>query len=1815
GISLVVAASNDYSSGFGGGHGTNLASNPDSGTVGSPSTYDSALSVASINGQKASYIFANDDEDQVAFITEASDENGNSYDFVDLLYKKAGKEKTERLKYKYVLVGGVGRPTNYTAQIKRELQNKDGYDGTIALVRRGDITFAEKVQNAMDNGADACIIYNNLSGTIRMSLGEVDDPIPTCSITMDAGKVFAENVTRNVGTVTIGADLKAGPFMSDFSSWGPTPDLRLRPEITAHGGEITSAVAGGYDIYSGTSMAAPNMAGAIALLRQHLKETTGLTGPALAARVNQVLMSTATIALNEEGNPYSPRKQGAGLAGIRDAIESESYITVPDGKGGSLDKTKIELFDDKDKVGEYEFTFVVNNITDKAATYTPKTYVMTETLATDGKTVAEKAHLLTDSTVSYTVGGEALTGTLTVPANGSVAVTVKITLGAEGRKYLDESFENGMYVEGFVSLGATGDTKITVGLPYLAFYGDWNAAPLFDYSEYELAESQKDTGVPAEDKLVASASATRIIGRYYNDKYIIPMGTYIYTLDDTDVQIYPDPDKIAMSIFDTENNHTIYELYMVYAGLLRGAAYMDIEIKDAATGDVIYFEQKENVSKSYAAGGSNRGSPVMLEIRPDDWGMVNNGTYLVSLKGQLDYPGGENPDRNTFDFKFTVDYEAPRVTDYRIRYEAYTENKQTKYRIYMDVDVFDNQYVQDVMPCYVREDKNSRVLTLATEKPIPVYGEKGKSSTVSFEITDIYDEYVKTGKLYLAVEDYAMNQSTYVVDALTGLGDAGTISLAEDGVLYRTETVKKNSDKNETPYYVYEMSLAPNQVYKPTIIAPADSSVWHSLTWTAKRGGAYVLTKNEEIFAAADGAGEKVILELSYGSDDDRIICAELELTIEGDAGSPPIPEKITIAPTTNGSYYVVNPETASEIALHPNMELSLGVNVTPWYAGELDLTWSSSNSEVVSVDAVGTIKTHKKGTAYITVTAEGYDRLKKTVRVTVDGDYRVLNYTLYDYYGGENCEIPKDLTIMYIDEECFWYNETLKRVVLPATLTELPKNAFKGCVNLEEIVIPSQCIVIGESAFSGCGKLKKVTFGMFADRDGNISDTFNGTITIGKEAFKDCVSLETIENQKRMTSLGKEAFAGCTSLTSLDLTELRVAGTGVFRGCTSLTSLTLGKNTAIGEEMFAGCNGLTSVTFPGAYLGAGAFLGCKNLSSILFTSDDFTGIGESALASTALTEVTLPNGTYSLGESAFGDCKALMKVTLSDGTHLLPGTASPFTGCSLFGKISGYVVTEENPFHSVENGLLYNKEKTELISVPVSKRTLPAFPASLQRIAAGAFAGVGEALTAAGTLDLSALDSIGAYAFTGSSLKKIILPATMTELAPGVFANCSELTSVDGAERLLAIGEKSFRNCGKLTSLDLTAALAVGDEAFYGAKLTDLTAPVLREVGTRAFCSVPLTALNLPALTTIGSYAFAQMSSLTTATLGPVTSMGSAVFNGSARLASVSFADGTTLVGDFAFYSLSNLATVTLPDSVKVIGDAAFAGTAITTVNLSGVTTVGQLAFYRATVLRTADLSSAVTVGDGAFGGTALTTANLVSAKSIGNSAFADTPLTSVTFGALESVGAYAFTRTRLTSVTLPATFKKHKADYTWDILDEKGRVKETKTRKVDTYGIGAFSAIPTLTEILVAPSSDDFVSLDGVLYAKGADGLILCQYPAGRTATAYTLAAGTVSVEGHAFEDTRNLVSVEFPYTVKRIGAYAFYLASVTHYTFNSVEAPALLASYVDPASVRSDTLLYTIFGESTDGSTLESTIYYANFYDFVAKRVYKDIFNPEF
>ena len=345
GISLITAASNSYSSAFGGEQGnTNKVTNPDSGTVGSPSTYDAAMSVASISGTKSKYLIGNDS--QVIFYSESNAINGTPNDFYKELYEALGKNENEDITLEYVTIPGVGKEINF--------MGVGDLTGKVALVKRGDNTFEEKAKNAKAAGAVACIIYNNIEGEILMSMGK-SDHIPTISISRELGTKLAE---KDNGTLKLSYKNQAGPFMSDFSSWGPTPSLGIKPEITAHGGNIKSSVpGGGYDQLSGTSMATPNLCGIVVLIRQYLKEEyPDKTMKEISVMANQLLMSTAGIVLNHDGNPYSPRKQGAGLASLYNAVNTKAYITV-DG----IDRSKLELLDDPNKTGVYEMSFTINN--------------------------------------------------------------------------------------------------------------------------------------------------------------------------------------------------------------------------------------------------------------------------------------------------------------------------------------------------------------------------------------------------------------------------------------------------------------------------------------------------------------------------------------------------------------------------------------------------------------------------------------------------------------------------------------------------------------------------------------------------------------------------------------------------------------------------------------------------------------------------------------------------------------------------------------------------------------------------------------------------------------------------------------------------------------------------------------------------------------------------------------------------------------------------------------------------------------------------------------------------------------------------------------------------------------------------------------------------------------------------------------------------------------------------------------------------------------------------------------------------------------
>ncbi len=344
---------------------------------GAPGAYTNTLAVASVDndGVTGNYFTAGED---IIFFND-----GQSAKNVSLL-TLAGTS------YEYILLDSVGTAEEFAAIA-------DVLPGKIAICSRGTTSFFEKANAAVSNGAAGVIIANNTAGVIYLNLTGYNYTAPVVSITQEAGQQMKASATAvtdeegNVlyykGTMTVSSSLAAQSYYSEyytissFSSWGVPGSLELKPEITAPGGNIYSvdgSVEGGtaYEIMSGTSMAAPQVAGMAALVAQHIRENgldekTGLTTRQLA---QSLLMSTAEPMFEQEsgGNYYAVIRQGAGLGNVGNAVSAQSYIMMgEDATESWIDgKVKAELGDDPQRKGEYNFSFTLNNMTDSANTYT-----------------------------------------------------------------------------------------------------------------------------------------------------------------------------------------------------------------------------------------------------------------------------------------------------------------------------------------------------------------------------------------------------------------------------------------------------------------------------------------------------------------------------------------------------------------------------------------------------------------------------------------------------------------------------------------------------------------------------------------------------------------------------------------------------------------------------------------------------------------------------------------------------------------------------------------------------------------------------------------------------------------------------------------------------------------------------------------------------------------------------------------------------------------------------------------------------------------------------------------------------------------------------------------------------------------------------------------------------------------------------------------------------------------------------------------------------------------------------------------------------
>lgn len=208
--------------------------------------------------------------------------------------------------------------------------------GAIALVDRGGLDFSAKSSNAKAAGAAALLIANNEAEPIRPSLSRSGDYVPTYGITLEEGQVLKQQLRGGIGVLSY--QLVEEPArLASFSSRGPgMPDHTIKPDIIAPGVDILSSVPvwgsmdGTYDTAyaeeQGTSMAAPHIAGASALLLQAGEDL--LHTPFDPEQIKSLLMNSAEPLTDREGYEYGYFEQGAGLPHLERVIQNNAVAKV-----------------------------------------------------------------------------------------------------------------------------------------------------------------------------------------------------------------------------------------------------------------------------------------------------------------------------------------------------------------------------------------------------------------------------------------------------------------------------------------------------------------------------------------------------------------------------------------------------------------------------------------------------------------------------------------------------------------------------------------------------------------------------------------------------------------------------------------------------------------------------------------------------------------------------------------------------------------------------------------------------------------------------------------------------------------------------------------------------------------------------------------------------------------------------------------------------------------------------------------------------------------------------------------------------------------------------------------------------------------------------------------------------------------------------------------------------------------------------------------------------------------------------------------------
>jgi hypothetical protein len=510
-------------------------------------------------------------------------------------------------------------------------------------------------------------------------------------------------------------------------------------------------------------MATPNASGSFALVLQYLK-SKGYSSSERVELAEGLLESTSFIITNTVGTPLSPRRQGAGLIDLSDAVTSHLVITDP----------LLELGDSTS--GVFTGTFQIRNLSDQSETVYLTPTALTDAYAYNSSVGSYSLLSPLDITDNVTFQG---LDPVTVPAGGTAEVTVTITVSSSLRQELSSVYPNGFFTEGYIE-GGTADGDF-VHVTFLGYCGDWQAAPIVDQTDFR--DVQDATAYLA--RTTRGGSSLLELGYTYLDVLDIEVGANLVYVTDSIyntsgaallgenpyAHVTHSDKRNALASQDSDALYSSGYLFTSDVYTLRNAAHLIMVVSDQKTGEIYYVDDTSWLPKAKVSDTTGQIIPTgwfYWDGTDADGKALAGGTQvMVRFYGWLDSnsqmqavyeeqaPDGDKPETYRWltsgydqclqwSFPITIDGSAPTLA----AAPTYDSASQT-----LTVRVKDDQFL-----AYVSlSDGTGKVLaeeTFADES-------SGQSHTLTVDLKD-YSTLPDT--LYLTAQDYASNRTSISID-------------------------------------------------------------------------------------------------------------------------------------------------------------------------------------------------------------------------------------------------------------------------------------------------------------------------------------------------------------------------------------------------------------------------------------------------------------------------------------------------------------------------------------------------------------------------------------------------------------------------------------------------------------------------------------------------------------------------------------------------------------------------------------------------------------------------------------------------------------------------------------------------------------------------------------------------------------------------------------------------------------------------------------------------------------------------------------------